>query len=105
MDAKRFGGVGVEAVPVRQAHHHPFRRQISKLRSAAKATQAASGVRDSAAIPSSRRKRSWLFFGLRSPLAGLVDIVPQWLVIVAAIAGRAPAGAVALALVGGISCG
>lgn len=28
---------------------------------------------------------SWLFFGLQSPLAGLVDIVPQWLVIVATI--------------------
>ena len=29
---------------------------------------------------------SFLFFGLRSPLAGLVDIVPQWLLIAATIA-------------------
>jgi tryptophan-rich sensory protein len=26
---------------------------------------------------------SWLFFGLHNPLLGLVDIVPQWLLVVA----------------------
>ncbi len=29
---------------------------------------------------------SWLFFAWRNPLAGLVDIVPQWLLILATIA-------------------
>lgn len=28
---------------------------------------------------------SWLFFGLNSPLAGLLDIVPQWLLILATL--------------------
>jgi translocator protein len=28
---------------------------------------------------------SWMFFGLQSPLAGLVNIVPQWLLVLAAI--------------------
>jgi len=28
---------------------------------------------------------SWLFFGLHSPLAGLLDIVPQWLAIIVTI--------------------
>lgn len=28
---------------------------------------------------------SWMFFGLNNPMAGLIDIVPQWLLILATI--------------------
>lgn len=28
---------------------------------------------------------SWMFFGLNNPMAGLIDVVPQWLLIVATI--------------------
>jgi translocator protein len=28
---------------------------------------------------------SWMFFGLNNPLAGLLDIIPQWLVILSTV--------------------
>ncbi|HZD88602.1 MAG TPA: TspO/MBR family protein [Pseudolabrys sp.] len=33
---------------------------------------------------------SWMFFAAHSPLLGLIDILPQWLLIIATIAAFAP---------------